>query len=189
MLRTLSPDSKKDWKCSLAQVVCAYNCTKSEASGFSPFFLLFGRSPRLPIDRMFDTPVTEKYKNHSDYVKTWTERMTEVYKVASKVATQAAQSLKEHYDKKTHGVELSPGSRVLVRNLTERGGPGKLRLFSEYAIHVVFRKKSEDSPVYEVKAEIGKGRTRILPCNLLLPCDYLPVDQGQKRWGKEWFLF
>lgn len=180
MLRTLSPDSKKDWKSSLAQVVHAYNCTKSEATGYSPFFLLFGRSPRLPIDSMFDTPVTEKYKTHSEYVKTWTDRMTEAYQVASKVATQAAQRGKGHYDKKTHGAELAPGSRVLVRNLTERGGPGKLRSFWEDAVHVVLRKKCEDSPVYEVKPEIGKGRTRMLHRNLLLPCDYLPIDRGQK---------
>lgn len=129
---------------------------------------------------MFDTPVTEKYKTHSEYVKMWTDRMTEVYQVASKVATQAAQRGKEHYDKKTDGVYLSPGSMVLVRNPTEIGEPGKLRLFWEDAVHVVLRKKCKDSPVYEVKPETGKGRTRILYLNLLLPCDYLPVDQSQK---------
>uniref|UniRef100_A0A8C5MCC1 Integrase catalytic domain-containing protein n=1 Tax=Leptobrachium leishanense TaxID=445787 RepID=A0A8C5MCC1_9ANUR len=174
ILWTLSSDTKKDWKNSLAQVVHAYNCTKSEATGFSPFFLLFGRSPRLPIDSMFDTPVTEQYKNYSEYVKTWTDSMTEAYQVASKVATQAAQRGKEYYDRKTHGVQLSPDSRVLVRNLTERGGPGKLRSFWEDSEHVVL------TPVYEVKPETGKGRIRLLHRNLLLPCDYLPIDQDQK---------
>ena len=50
MLGTLTPKQKKDWKNHVLALVHAYNCTKNAATGFSPYYLLFGRKPRLPVD-------------------------------------------------------------------------------------------------------------------------------------------
>lgn len=50
----------------------------------------------------------------------------------------------------------------------------------EDRIHIVVSRKGEDSPVYEVKPEVGTGGNRILHRNLLLPCNYLPVDIPSK---------
>lgn len=71
---------------------------------------------------------------------------------------------------------MHPGDRVLVRNLTPRGGTGKLRNHWEDTIHTVIRRVGEEGPVYEVKPEGGKGRSRVLHRNLLLPCDSLPME-------------
>ncbi len=69
MLRTLPENQKSKWHVSVNKVVHAYNCTVNNATGFSPFFLLFGRSPRLPIDLLFGLSPTTTTGNHTQYVK------------------------------------------------------------------------------------------------------------------------
>ena len=50
MLGTLEDHQKQDWKSYVAPLVHAYNATRHDSTGFSPFFLMFGRHPRLAID-------------------------------------------------------------------------------------------------------------------------------------------
>lgn len=53
MLRTLEPSWKLDWKSHLNKVVNAYNCTKNETTGYSPFSLMFGDTPHYPLTWYF----------------------------------------------------------------------------------------------------------------------------------------
>ncbi|MGH0190246.1 UNVERIFIED_CONTAM: hypothetical protein FKN15_043544 [Acipenser sinensis] len=181
MLRTLTEEQKTDWKSSLAKVVHAYNCTCSEATGYSPFYLLFGRPPRLPIDLLFDVRRDSNKGSYQEYVENWRKRMAEAYVIASRSAAKTAARGKRQYDKKCYGAELQQGSRVLVRNVREKGGPGKIRSYWEDRVYVVVRRKGKDSPVFEVKPEKGGGRTKVLHRNLLLPCDHLPIEQGPQN--------
>ena len=73
--------------------------------------------------------------------------MGEAYQLAAEATGKRGKGL---YDRKIQGVELHPGNRVLIRNLTERGGPGKQRLFWEEKVHVVVKRKRPVSPLYEV---------------------------------------
>lgn len=165
-------------------VVHAYNCTRSEATGYAPYYLLFGRNPRLPVDIMFGLKCSERDASHSEYAAKWRTRMEKAYRLASKTAHGERNRAQEHYDKKSHGGELQPGCRVLIRNLAERGGPGKLRSFWEDEVYIVTERKHPDSPVYGVRPERGAGRTRVLHRNLLLPCDFLPAEPSHKELAK-----
>ena len=164
----------------LNQVVHAYNCTKNETTGFSPFYLLFGHHPRLPIDLIFGIDRTGNQGNHTQYAARWQKAMSEAYELASKRANEGSDRAKQRYDRHVRSSVLQPRDRVLVQNLSERGGPGKLRSYWEDRIHVVISRKGEDSPVYDVKPETGPDGTRILHRNLLLPCNHLTVDVASK---------
>uniref|UniRef100_A0A3B1J1Z4 Gypsy retrotransposon integrase-like protein 1 n=1 Tax=Astyanax mexicanus TaxID=7994 RepID=A0A3B1J1Z4_ASTMX len=53
MIRALPPKCKSRWPQMLQTLTFSYNCTVHETTGFAPFYLMFGRVPRLPIDVMF----------------------------------------------------------------------------------------------------------------------------------------
>ena len=101
--------------------------------------------------------------------------MQEAYALASRQIVKSSIRSKACYDKKASSAVLHPGDRVLVRNLSERGGPGKLRAYWEQQIHVV-EERMADSPVYRIKPGHGRGKQRVLHRHLLLPCDGLPLD-------------
>ncbi|XP_056134577.1 uncharacterized protein lrrc74b [Lampris incognitus] len=161
----------------------AYNCTRSGVTGFSPYYLLYGRSPRLPVDLLFNLQPSETKETYTEYVQNWQNRMQQAYEIASKTAAREALRGKRGYDR-VHGVDLQPGGRVLVRNLSKTGGPGKLRSYWESKVHVVVKRRSSDSPVYEVAPE-GGGKSRVLHRNLLLPCDSLPLDKPEPAPAKQ----
>lgn len=50
LLRTLPVSQKRDWNSCLPQVLYCYKTTPHQATGQSPFFLMFGQEPRLPVD-------------------------------------------------------------------------------------------------------------------------------------------
>ena len=177
MLRTLPENSKARWKDHLPKIVHAYNCTPHESTGYSPFQLLFGRSPRLPIDFVAQTPRSLKTNSYKQYVEQWKSAMQEAYSLVIKHNDKTAGNYKKQHDKKVRTSILTAGDRVLVRNLSERGGPGKIRSYWEDTIHSVVRRLGEDRPIYEVKPEKGDGRTRVLHRTLLLPCDYLEEEE------------
>ena len=181
MLRSLPAKYKSRWRDHLNKVVHAYNCTKHDATGYSPFLLLFGRPPRLPIDLMFGLKPPLGYSTYPEFVKKWRDAMSEAYQLASETAAKKATSGKIQYDKKAKSTTFQPGDRVLIRNVKERGGPGKLRSYWEDEIYKIVCQKSDEIPVYDVIPESGEGKTRTLHRNMLFPCSYLPVEKSAMK--------
>lgn len=63
------------------------------------------------------------------YVKEWQAAMKEAYGIVTKKSQEFGLRGKKQYDRLVNSSVLQPGDRVLVRNLSERGGPGKLRSY------------------------------------------------------------
>lgn len=173
MLRTLEETQKSSWKEHLNKVVHAYNSTVHESTGFSPFFLLFGREPTLPIDLMFPKRGEEDKLSHTGYAEKWRDAMREAYTIAMENMRKCARRGQRNYNQHAWSSTLEPGDHVLVRNLAPRGGPGKIRSYWEDTVYVITGRKGPDSPVYVVEPLQGVARKRVLHRNLLLPCPYL----------------
>ncbi len=127
MLGTLQEDDKVRWRDHVQPLVHAYNCTRNDTTGFSPYQLMFGRQPSLPIDVAFGIkPEGGKKVTHSDYVKNLQESLRESYQTAVEHSQKTAFRNKQRYDLKVRESTLHAGDRVLVKNVGIRGNISSL---------------------------------------------------------------
>ena len=118
MLRTLPEKHKSHWKDYLNLLLHAYNCTRHNTTGYSPYFLMFGRHPKLPLDIIFGSLNSEETKSYPKYVERWQNAMQEAYQLVMKKSQDSALKQKKQYDKHVRTALLLPGDRVLIKNMT-----------------------------------------------------------------------
>ena len=142
----------------------AYNCTKPVSTTYSPYYLMFGRHPRLPIDVKFGLPKTNSGDNSSKsrYVQKL-RRLNYAFQKANKFANQQAQKYKSSYDKSIKRPQLQEKDIVLVKIVAH-----KLQDKWEPEEYVVVEQPIAGTPVYRVQPVTG-GNIRTLHRNLLLP--------------------
>ena len=169
MLGTLSEEEKSDWKSYLGCMTHAYNCTKHASTTYSPYYLMFGRHPRLPIDVEFGLPKSNSGDNSSKsrYVQKLRRRLNYAFQKATKVANQQANKYKTSYDKSIRGPQLQEKDIVLVKIVAHKGRH-KLQDKWEPEEYVVVEQPIAGTPVYRVQPVTG-GNIRTLHRNLLLP--------------------
>ena len=169
MLGTLSEEENSDWKSYLGCMTHAYNCTKHASTSYSPYYLMFGRHPRLPIDVEFGLPKPNSGDNSSKsrYVQKLRRRLTYAFQKANKYANQQAQKYKSSYDKSIKRPQLQEKDIVLVKIVAHKGRH-KLKDKWEPQEYVVVEQPIAGTPVYRVQPVTG-GNIRSLHRNLLLP--------------------
>ena len=174
MLGTLDIDKKADWKSHIGPLVHAYNSMKQESTQFSPFFLMFGRQPRLPVDIAFNIPRSTTDTSIPKYIETLKSNLKQAYKLASAANQKAQQRQKQNYDLKARSAILQPGDRVLVK-ITSFDGKHKLADKWESQPYIVVEQPNVTIPVYTVKEE-DSDRTKTIHRNLLLPIGHLDFN-------------
>ena len=169
MLGTLSDEEKSDWKSHLGCMTHAYNCTKHASTTYSPYYLMFGRHPRLPIDIEFGLhkPNCSDNSSKSRYIQKLRRRLNYAFQKASKYSDQQAKKYKQGYDKSVKGPQLHVNDLVLVKIVAHKGRH-KLQDRWEPEEYVVIEQPIAGTPVYKVKPVNGNN-IRTLHRNLLLP--------------------
>ena len=173
MLGTLEPDKKSDWKSHVPVMTHAYNCTRHESTGYSPFYLMFGHHPRLPVDILLGVEEQSRGQTYEQFVAKTQERLKFAYDLASAKAAAAQKNQQTRYNLRTRGNAVEPGDRVLVRNV---GLQGRHKLADRWKqdVYVILSQPNKDIPVFEVLREDGRGPTKVLHRNMLLPLSSIP---------------
>ena len=189
MLGTLDAPSKLDWKTQVAPLVHAYNCAPHAATGYSPYFLMFGRHPNLPIDIAMNVDrSTNSTPTVTEFATELRDRLTKSYDLARRLSGISKLRQKQLRDRKSQAAVLAKGDKVLVRKL-HFSGKHKLANKWEPDIFVVIDQPNDDIPVYVVEPEVKDLRNRrrrtqrtvhrnhLLPIGSLLDPEIVPSEE------------
>ena len=157
MIAKMDPDKRAQWPSHLGPILIAYNATRSLITGYSPYFLMFGRQPRLPVDLLFPTIRQDENSQTTDeYVTSLYDKLKSALASARDTAILEAQRQKWLYDRKAGAVELHSGDKVLVKLDAFRGQWWKLKNWWGDALHMVVKCMVNRIPAYEVKNDVNK---------------------------------
>ena len=171
MIGKLEQDKKARWSEHLLEMLSAYNGTRSAVTGYSPYFLLFGRKARMPVDYLFPTLRDLSHQTKMEVsVAAMQKRLKETFAVARHLTSQEAAKQRHYYDCKAGAVALQPGDVVMVRT---DGFVGKRKVKDRWEDGgFIVESQLEDWPVYKVRCLTTdakqKPKYRILHRNRLL---------------------
>ena len=185
MIGKLEEDKKACWSEHLPEMLVAYNGTCSAVMGYSPYFLLFGRKTRIPVDCLFptlhDTPHHAKMEVS---VAVILKRLKEAFTIARHLTSQEAARQRHYYDHKAGAVALQPGDIVMV---CTDGFVGKRKVKDRWEDGgFIVESQLEDWPVYKVRCLTSDGKQKpkywILHRNrLFLVTNVVPGQSAQAK--------
>ena len=170
MIGKLEEDKKACWSKHLPEMLMAYNATRFAVTRYSPYYLLFGRRPRIPVDYLFPTLHDSPHQTKMEVSVAMQKRLKEAFAVARRLTSEEAAKQCRYYDRKAGAVALQPGDVVMVRT---DGFVGKRKVKDRWEDGgFVVESQLEDWPVYKVKCPTSDARQkpkyRILHWNHLL---------------------
>ena len=115
MIGKLEEDKKACWSKHLPELLLAYNALHSAVTGYSPYYLLFGRRSRIPVDYLFPTLHDSPHQTKMEVsVVAMQKRLKEAFAVARCLTSEEADKQRHYYDRKAEAVALQPGDVVMV---------------------------------------------------------------------------
>ena len=109
MLATAANKHPLNWESQLRRLCFGYNTSVHPTTGESPFFLMFGRQVRLPVDIMYGNTAPEPV-SLPQYVQELRTRLEETYRHVREQMGRKLCRQKEIYDKRVHGDPYKPGN-------------------------------------------------------------------------------
>ena len=176
MIGKLEQDKKTHWSEHLPEMLAAYNGTRSAVTGYSPYFLLFGRKSRMPVDCLFPTLCDSPHQAKMEVsVAAMQKRLKEAFAVARHLTSQEAARQRRYYDCKAGAVALQPGDVVMVRT---DGFVGKRKVKDRWEDRgFIVESQLEDWPVYKVRCLTSDAKQTPKYCILHRNCLLLVTNE------------
>jgi hypothetical protein len=117
MLATCIDENPFQWEEELPKVCMAYNSSEQATTGYSPFYLMFGREARMPVDLLYPPPTnTQSQVPHSKYAVETQNALRNAYHLVREKVARKHHRQKELYNRRIHGQPYKPGALVWLFN-------------------------------------------------------------------------
>ena len=139
ILRALISDNQASWDDYLAAITLAFNCAKSRATNFSPYYLMFLRSPRIELDILDNsrTPGQEE----DEYINESLEKLKKVFDIVEKQIKKNLDYRIKEYTLTKHNYDI--GQHVLIFNPARKVGEAS-KLKRGWSLPFIITKKIND---------------------------------------------
>jgi hypothetical protein len=111
----------KNWDEYVPYAVMAYRAMPHCSKRYSPYYLVFGREMRLPIDEDWTPNLKNKTLTGDEYeqhVTLLAERLREANKKASQQSRMSHETAKRYYDRQTKLEQYQKGDLVYLRGIS-----------------------------------------------------------------------
>ena len=148
--------NKKDWDIFIPPVLFAYRVTHSASTKESPFFMLYGRDPRLPMDCSFLHPIdaSSAIQEHRQRV---VQEVSEAQSSIQQGIQKTQQCMKDYYDKKVTTSTFDIGDKVWVYSPKHKIGLIKKLLHNWHGPYRIVAKPSPVTYKLRTTANIPVG--------------------------------
>ena len=167
MIATITLDHPFDWEEALPKVCIAYNTTIHSTTGYSPFYLMYGREPQLPIDIVYGTQSPSR-TDVNNFVQQSHKLMEQAYHRVREHLSAGHQRQKDIYDKRVHGKPYQEGDAVWLLDPVVAEGQSKKFHHSWKGPFRVLKRISDCD--YLVESSAGKCTQTIVHFNRLKLC-------------------
>ena len=167
MLATCAKSNPLDWEKHVRKVCMAYNRSVQASTGYTPFYLMFGRQARLPADVIYGTANTAE-QSVTDYARTLRRKMENAFILAREHSLKQHHKQKELYDRKVHGKPFEKGDYIWLNSPMGRRGTSK-KLHHPWTGPFKVLKRISDS-TYRIQQLEGRKHRKIVHFDRLKLC-------------------
>ena len=167
MLATVVGDHPSDWEMYIRKLCFAYNTSTHSSTGFTPFYLMFGRQASIPVDLMFPFNLGPE-KELRTYVEQLRKGLRDAYAIVRENCDADHRRQKALYDRKVSGQPFGKGALVWLFDPAVPRGKCK-KLHHPWKGPFVVVEKVGDS-TYKIQRKEG-GKFHIVHFDRLKRCN------------------
>ncbi|UYV74535.1 hypothetical protein LAZ67_12000036 [Cordylochernes scorpioides] len=146
---------QKNWDEILPFITHAYNTTIQETTGYSPFFLLFGREPMSLLDDE-NIPTDSNMDDYDEYIENYLDKIARTRQVVINNTEKTQERMRRNYDKKHNEKIYEPGHLVAVWTPVRKIGKCEKLLRKYFGPYRILKKLSNVNYLIEPKDNPGQ---------------------------------